>query len=93
MKAIWNDQVIAESDETIMVENNHYFPETSLNAELFSASEKRSYCPWKGEASYYSINVDGKLNPDAAWHYEQPKDAASEIAGRVAFWRGVEVVA
>ena len=92
MKAIWNNQVIAESNETIVIENNHYFPATSLNMGFFKASETNTHCPWKGEAHYYSIVVNGKENTDAAWYYPAPKDAAKEIKGYVAFWRGVDVV-
>lgn len=92
MKAIWNDQVLATSDDTVVVENNHYFPADSLNREFFSDSSKTTHCPWKGEAHYYSLKVDGKENLDAAWFYPSPKDAAKNIAGRVAFWKGVSVV-
>jgi uncharacterized protein (DUF427 family) len=92
MKAIYNGQVLAESQDTVVVENNHYFPAGSLNKEYFKSSGKHTTCPWKGEASYYTIDVDGKSNPDAAWYYPEPKDAAKEIKDHVAFWRGVEVV-
>jgi uncharacterized protein (DUF427 family) len=92
MKAIWNGQVIAESDETVVVENNHYFPKESVRAEFLTDSATHSTCPWKGLASYYSVNVDGKTNTDAAWYYPDPKPAASEIKDRVAFWKGVQVV-
>ncbi|MGI8664650.1 MAG: DUF427 domain-containing protein [Jatrophihabitans sp.] len=91
MRAIWNGTVIAESDETVVVENNHYFPLDSVRPDVLRASELTSVCPWKGTASYYSIEVDGQVNPDAAWYYPQPKPAASEITDRVAFWRGVTV--
>ncbi len=91
-KAIWNGVVLAESDDLVNVEGNYYFPETSLNKEYFKGSETHTLCPWKGTASYYSVEVDGKQNADAAWYYPTPKDAAKEITGRVAFWRGVEVV-
>ncbi|MEM1328153.1 MAG: DUF427 domain-containing protein [Bacteroidota bacterium] len=91
-KAIWNGQVIAESDDLVNVEGNYYFPEDSLNKEHFKASETSSVCPWKGTANYYSIEVDGKENKDAAWYYTTPKDAAKSIKDRVAFWKGVEVV-
>ena len=91
MKAIWNGEIIAESDDTVVVEGNHYFPETSLRREFFAASDEKSVCPWKGEASYYDLEVNGKQNPAAAWYYPAPKPAAAEIAKRVAFWRGVEV--
>lgn len=93
MKAIWNDQVLAESNDTVVVENNHYFPPASLHREYFSSSETRTHCAWKGEAHYYSINVGGRQNKDAAWFYPAPKSAAAQIEGRVAFWKGVSVVA
>ncbi len=92
MKAIWNNQVIAESNDTVVVEGNHYFPVDSLNREYLAESATTSVCPWKGTASYYSLKVDGETNTDAAWYYPNPKPAASEIEGRVAFWRGVQVV-
>lgn len=91
MKAIYNGEVLAESDETIVVENNHYFPEHSLNKAYFGPSEKQTTCPWKGLASYYSITVKGKENADAAWYYPEPKAAAKEIKNHVAFWKGVEI--
>ena len=91
MKALWKDTVIAESDDTVVVEGNHYFPPESLRREYFTPSERSTTCPWKGEASYYHVVVDGQENRDAAWYYPAPKAAASQIAGRVAFWRGVEV--
>lgn len=91
MKAIWNNQVLAESDKTVVIENNHYFPQESLNKEFFKSSELRSNCPWKGEASYYSLEVDGKENKDAAWYYPNPSELANGIKNFVAFWRGVEV--
>lgn len=92
MKAIWNGQVIAESDETVVVEGNHYFPKDAIKMDFFKSSSHSSICPWKGTASYYSLDVDGKENKDAAWFYQEPKEAAKEIKGRVAFWKGVEVV-
>ena len=92
MKAIWKDQILAESDETVIVENNHYFPASSLSMDFFVPSDTTSHCPWKGEASYYSIVVNGEENNDAAWYYPEPKEAANEIKDHVAFWRGVEVV-
>jgi uncharacterized protein (DUF427 family) len=92
-KATWNGAVIAESDNTVMVEGNHYFPIESVNADLLEQSAKHTSCPWKGEASYYSLNVDGNVNADAAWYYPAPKDDAKEIKGHVAFWRGVTVEA
>jgi len=91
MKAIWNNKVIAESDATVIVESNHYFPRDSIIDKYFSESNKTSYCPWKGNAKYFSITVDGEINRDAAWYYPEPKDKAREIAGKVAFWRGVTV--
>ena len=91
MKAVWNDTVIAESDDTVVVEGNHYFPPDSVVSSYLKGSETTSVCPWKGTANYYTISVDGSDNVDAAWYYTEPKDAASEIAGRIAFWRGVKV--
>lgn len=92
MKAIWNEAIIAESNDTVVVEENYYFPDDSVNRKYLVESEYTSKCPWKGTASYYSINVDGKQNKDAAWYYAEPKRAASEIKGRIAFSRGVQVV-
>ena len=92
MKAIWNGAVLAESNDTIIVEGNHYFPANSINKEYFATSETRTVCGWKGTASYYDVIVDGATNKDAAWYYPTPKDAAKEIKNRVAFWKGVEVV-
>ena len=91
IKASWNGKVIAESDRTEIVEGNHYFPAEALHKEFFRSSETHSVCPWKGLASYYSIEVDGQKNPDAAWYYPDPKPPAHNIAGRVAFWKGVRV--
>ena len=91
MKAIWNGEVIAESDDTVVVEGNHYFPEASLRREYFAPSSESSVCPWKGTASYYDVEVKGERNPAAAWYYPAPKPAAAEIANHVAFWRGVEI--
>ena len=91
MKAIWKDQVIAESDDTIVVEGNHYFPRESIVAQNFVPSSTHTICPWKGEASYFSVEVDGETNIDAAWYYPEPKDAAKEIKDYVAFWKGVQV--
>lgn len=93
MKATWNGQLIAESDDTVVVEGNHYFPRDSVNDAYLVESAKTSVCPWKGTANYYSLSVDGDTNTDAAWYYAEPKSAAAEIKGRVAFWRGVEVSA
>lgn len=92
MKAIWNNHVIADSNETVVVENNHYFPASAINKEFFVPTDTKSVCPWKGEASYYSVVVDGKENKDSAWYYPTPKEAAKEIKDHVAFWRGVEIV-
>lgn len=91
MKAIWNNKIIAESDETIMIENNHYFPPKSLNKKYVKESETHSVCPWKGTASYYTLVVDGSENTDAAWYYPKAKNAAKEIENYVAFWRGVQI--
>ncbi len=91
MKAIWKDQVIAESDKTIVVEGNHYFPKSALKKDFFQESSSKTTCPWKGEASYLSVVVNGIKNGDAAWYYPAPKDAAKEIKDHVAFWRGVEI--
>jgi len=91
MKAIWNGQVIAESDNTIMVEHNQYFPESGIKKEFFKPSSTHSTCPWKGVASYYTLEVDGKENKDAAWYYPSTKEAAKNIEGYVAFWKGVKV--
>lgn len=91
MKAIWNNTVIAESDDIVNVEGNSYFPVESVKKEFLRDSETHSVCPWKGNASYYSLEVDGKTNRDAAWYYPEPKDAARNIKGRVAFWKGVQV--
>ena len=93
MKAIWNGQVVAESDATIVVEGNHYFPPDAICREFFTPSSTHTHCGWKGEASYYTLTVNGQENKDAAWYYPTPKEAARQIAGYVAFWRGVEVVA
>ena len=91
MQAVWNGTVIAESDDTVVVENNHYFPLDSVRPGVLQPSELTSVCPWKGTASYYTLEVDGQQNPDAAWYYPQPKPAAAEITDRVAFWKGVTV--
>jgi len=92
MKAIWNGTVLAESDDIVTVERNAYFPKASLKAEFFQPSDQTSHCPWKGDANYLSIEVNGEQNPNAAWTYPNPKEAAAEIKDRVAFWRGVEIV-
>lgn len=91
MKAIWNNQVIAESNATVVVENNHYFPADSVKKEFFEPSNTHTTCPWKGLASYYTLSVNGERNTDAAWYYPDPKPAAAEIKDYVAFWKGVEV--
>jgi uncharacterized protein (DUF427 family) len=92
MKAIWNNKIIAESANTIIIENNHYFPAESVNKEFIETSDTHSVCPWKGVASYYNIVVDGKENSDAAWYYPEAKYSAKEIENYVAFWHGVEIV-
>lgn len=91
MQAIWNNVVIAESDDTVVVENNHYFPISAVDQAVLRTSDKTTYCPWKGTANYYSLHVNGADNPNAAWYYAEPKDAASHIKDRVAFWNGVTV--
>lgn len=91
MRAVWNHTVIAQSDHTIMIEGNHYFPPESLRREHFRDSSQHSVCPWKGTASYFDVVVDGEVNPGAAWYYPEPKSAAAEIRGYIAFWRGVTV--
>lgn len=90
-RAIWNGVVVAESDETVIVEGNHYFPPESINREFFSDSPKTTVCGWKGTANYYDVSVQGDTNPGAAWYYATPKDAATEIKDYVAFWGGVKV--
>ena len=91
MKATWRGITLAESDETVVVEGNHYFPANSINRKNFRESETHTVCPWKGQASYYNIVVGEEVNEDAAWYYPEPKDAAANIKGRVAFWKGVVV--
>lgn len=91
MKATWNNTVIAESDDTIIIERNHYFPAESLNKNYLQPSDTHTTCPWKGEASYYNVVIEGNINRDAAWYYPNPKHAASEIKNRVAFWKGVVI--
>lgn len=93
MKAIWNNKTIAESNGTVVVEGNHYFPKDSIRAEYFQPSPTHTVCGWKGTASYYDIVVEGKTNPDAAWYYPETKPDAKNIEGYVAFWKGVEVTA
>lgn len=92
MKAIWNGKVIAESNDTTVIEGNHYFPEESLNKQYFINSGTHTVCHWKGTASYYSLDVDGKVNADAAWFYPEASKMAKSIEGKVAFWKGVEIV-
>ncbi len=90
-KATWNGEVLAESDQTIMIEGNHYFPPDSINKEFFQPNESHTTCPWKGIASYYDLDVNGKVNSGAAWYYPEPKEAAKEIKNYVAFWKGINV--
>ena len=90
-RATWNGTVLAESDDTVVVDGNHYFPADSLAKEHFADSDHRTTCGWKGEASYYHVVVDGQTNDNAAWYYPTPKEAAANLTGRVAFWKGVEV--
>ena len=91
MKATWNGAVIAESDDTVVVEGNHYFPADSVDSSVVRSSTTTSQCPWKGTASYWSLEVDGLTNRDAAWFYPEPSDAAAQVRDRVAFWKGVTV--
>ena len=91
MKATWNNHIIAQSDDTVVVENNHYFPKESVKAEYLKNSDTHTTCPWKGLASYYTLTVDGKENPDAAWYYPEPKEAATQIKDHIAFWKGVQI--
>lgn len=91
IRATWNGTVLAESDRTVVVEGNHYFPADDVLSEYFESSETHTHCPWKGEASYRSVVVEGARNDDAAWFYPEPKEAAKEITDRVAFWKGVTV--
>ena len=90
-RAIWNGEVIAESDATIVVEGNHYFPPGAVKREYLADSQTHTVCSWKGTASYYTLNVNGKQNPDAAWYYPEPTSAAANITGYIAFWKGVKV--
>ena len=92
MKAIWNNHILADSSETIIIDNNHYFPAASINPQYFNKSDTTTVCPWKGTASYYTILVNGKENIDAAWYYSSPKEAAKEITDYIAFWRGVDII-
>jgi len=91
MRAKWRGKVIAESNKTVSVEGNHYFPLESVRQEYLRASETRTTCPWKGEASYYDVLVNDEVNKDAAWYYPQPKEAAQQITGHIAFWKGVSI--
>lgn len=91
MKAIWNGTVVAESDDTVVVEGNHYFPAAALNRAYVLPSDHHTVCPWKGTASYYSLQVEGQINRDAVWYYPDPKPDAEMVRGRVAFWKGVKV--
>jgi uncharacterized protein (DUF427 family) len=91
IRAIWNGQTLAESNRTIVVEGNHYFPPDSVKRQFFQESSSHTICPWKGVASYFDIVVEGKVNRDAAWHYPVPKDAAKKIRGYISFWKGVTV--
>jgi len=91
IRATWKGAVVAESDRTVVVEGNHYFPIEDVSRELLETSETHTRCPWKGQASYYTLVVDGQRNVDAAWYYPDPSEAASQIADHVAFWRGVAV--
>ena len=93
MKAIWNGAVIAESPDTVVVEGNHYFPRSSVDEAVLEPSDHTSVCPWKGSANYFTVNVNGERNVNAAWYYAEPKDAAAQVKGRVAFWKGVKVTA
>ncbi len=92
MKAIWNDTIIAESNDVVNVEGNAYFPPQSVKKEYLVSSNTHSVCPWKGKASYYSLSVNGKINTDAAWYYPEPSDLARNIKGHIAFWKGVQIV-
>ncbi len=91
VKAVWNGAVIADSDDTVIVEGNHYFPESSVKHEYLAFSNHRTSCPWKGQARYHSLLVNGEMNPDAVWTYPEPSEAAANIKGRLAFWKGVTV--
>ena len=90
-RAVWNGITLAESDETVVVEGKHYFPRQSVHSEYLRDSGTTTTCPWKGEARYYHLEVEGQTNPDAAWYYPEPKPAATQVADRIAFWKGVEI--
>jgi uncharacterized protein (DUF427 family) len=92
VEAIWNDTVIAHSDETVVVEGNHYFPKDDVDTSMLEKSDTTSVCPWKGTARYYTIECDGERNEDAAWYYPDPKPEAEKVRNRIAFWNGVEIV-
>jgi uncharacterized protein (DUF427 family) len=91
VKATWHNQIIAESDDTVVVEGNHYFPRSAVHSEFLQPSETTYECPWKGHANYYDVVVEGEVNKDAAWYYKTPSEAAKEITDRIAFWHGVDV--
>ena len=91
VKAVWNEKVIAESDNTEIVEGNQYFPEEDVKKEFLKKSNHHTTCPWKGEASYYDVVVGGKVNKNAAWYYPEPKKAAMNIKNHIAFWKGIEI--
>jgi uncharacterized protein (DUF427 family) len=91
VRATWNGVLLAESDDTVVVEGNHYFPASAVRTDYLRPSQTHTFCPWKGTASYYSIEIDGETNRDAAWYYPEPKDAATAVTDRNAFWRGVTV--
>jgi uncharacterized protein (DUF427 family) len=93
MKAVWHGVTIAESDDTVVVEGNHYFPREALRDDVVRPSDTHTWCPWKGTASYYSLELDGERSKDAVWYYAEPKEAARRITDRVAFWKDVKVVA
>lgn len=92
MKAIWNGKIIAQDNHTVVVEGNHYFPPDAVNHEYLRANDHHTTCYWKGQASYYDIVVDGSVNNNAAWYYPEPSEAAQQIKGYIAFWRGVEIM-
>lgn len=91
MKAIWNNEIIAESNDTVVIENNHYFPANSIKKDFYKNSDTKTNCPWKGEASYFTLEVAGQTNADAAWYYPETSHAAKPIEGYIAFWKGVQI--
>jgi uncharacterized protein (DUF427 family) len=93
VKAVWNDTVVAQSDRTVVVEGNHYFPASDVKSEYLQPSDSHTVCPWKGTASYYTLEIEGVQNADAAWYYPEPKPAATRVKDRIAFWHGVRVEA